>query len=263
MKTPITYYGGKQKMLQHIRPLIPEHSLYCEPFVGGAAVFFDKPPVRVNVINDLNGELINFYRTVVTNLEELRIEVNRTLHCRSQHVHAWHIYNNPEYFTNVQRAWVVFILSKMGFSGQLSSSFGFDRTAGKNSLKLRCLKKDDVFCEELKTLLEQSTIECDDAFKIIKRYDCTDAWHFIDPPYVNSNMGHYAGMFNEQNFAELLELCTKLQGKFMLTMYPDNIIQQYADKTGWIIHKVVRQVSACKAESRRKQEEWMICNYSV
>jgi DNA adenine methylase len=70
-------------------------------------------------------------------------------------------------------------------------------------------------------------------------------------------------MFNEQNFAELLELCTKLQGKFMLTMYPDNIIQQYADKTGWIIHKVVRQVSACKAESRRSQEEWMICNYGV
>ncbi|KAA6332954.1 hypothetical protein EZS27_018595 [termite gut metagenome] len=49
----------------------------------------------------------------------------------------------------------------------------------------------------------------------------------------------------------------------MLTMYPDDIIQQYANKAAWIIHKVVRQVSACKAESHRKQEEWMVCNYSV
>jgi DNA adenine methylase len=263
MRTPITYYGGKQGMLKYIRPLIPEHSLYCESFAGGAAVFFDKQPVRVNVINDLNGELINFYRTVVTNLSELRSEVNKTLHCRSQHQHAWHIYNHPDYFTAVQRAWAVFILSKMGFSGQLSSSFGFDRTTGKNSLKLRCLKKDEVFCEELKALLEASTIECDEALRVIKRYDSTGAWHFIDPPYVNSNMGHYSGMFNEQNLVELLELCTALQGKFMLTMYPSHIIEQYVEKAGWIIHKVNRQVSACKAESRRKQEEWMVCNYTL
>jgi DNA adenine methylase len=263
MKTPITYYGGKQNMLKHIRPLIPVHTLYCEPFAGGAAVFFDKEPVKVNIINDLNGELINFYRTVITDLTKLRTEVNKTLHCRAQHEHAWHIYNNPQFFTHVQRAWAVFILSKLGFSGQLSSSFGFDRTAGKNSLKLRCLKQDEVFCEELKALLEKSTIECDEALIIIKRYDCQQAWHFIDPPYVNSNMGHYSGMFNEQNLAELLELCTKLQGKFMLTMYPADSIQQYADKNGWVIHKVDRQVSACKAESRRRQEEWMVCNYTV
>ncbi|KAA6336880.1 Modification methylase DpnIIA [termite gut metagenome] len=264
MKTPITYYGGKQNMLKHIRPLIPPHSLYCEPFVGGAAVFFDKQPVRVNVINDLNGELINFYRTIVTNLEELRMEVNRTLHCRSQHAHAWHIYNNPDYFTNVQRAWAVFILSKMGFSGQLGSSFGFDRTEGKTALKLHCIKENEVFCEELKKLLEKSTIECDDAFKIIKRYDCTEAFHFIDPPYVNSNMGHYSGMFNRQNLTELLELCAGLQGKFMLTMFPDDAVNQRAENAGWIIHKLDRRVSAClKIEARRRQEEWMVCNYTI
>jgi DNA adenine methylase len=128
MKTPITYYGGKQNMLKHIRKHVPLHELYCEPFAGGAAVFFDKEPAKVNVINDLNGELINFYRTVVTNMQELKIEVEKTLHCRNQHEHAWHIYNNSDYFTNVQRAWAVFMLSKMGFAGQLSSSFGFDKS---------------------------------------------------------------------------------------------------------------------------------------
>lgn len=259
MKTPITYYGGKQTMLKHIRPLIPVHTCYCESFAGGAAVFFDKEPVQVNVINDLNGELINFYQVVVSDPEGFRKEVLQTLHCREQHQQAWHIYNHSSFFTPVQRAWAVWVLSKMGFAGQISDSFGFDKSVGRHSKKLRNAKI--VFCDELVELLEKATIECDNAFKIIRRYDTADTFHFIDPPYVGSDMGHYSGMFNNQNLLELLELCSTLKGKFMLTMYPNELIRDFANRFGWKIHAVERQVSACKAEHRRKQEEWMICNY--
>lgn len=95
LKTPITYYGGKQTMLKHIRPLVPDHSVYTEAFAGGAALYFDKEPSKVEVINDLNGELINFYRTVVNDFDLLRKEIDTTLHSRGQHQHAWYIYNNP------------------------------------------------------------------------------------------------------------------------------------------------------------------------
>ncbi|MDR1113333.1 MAG: DNA adenine methylase [Bacteroidales bacterium] len=261
MKTPITYYGGKQGMLKHIRPLIPEHDLYCEPFAGGAAVFFDKEPAKVNVINDLNGELINFYRTVITDIDGLRIEVEKTLHSRKQHQHAWYIYNNPDYFSNVQRAWAVYALSKLGFAGQLSSSFGFDKSEGRHPRKIRFAKQ--VFTDDLRNLLEHATIECDDAFIVIKRYDCDNAFHFIDPPYVGSNMGHYSGMFNEQSLIELLDLLSEVRGKFMLTMYPNEIIGQYADKNKWIIHRIDRCIYAYKASARRRQEEWLVCNYGV
>lgn len=261
LKTPITYYGGKQTMLKHIRPLIPPHTLYCEPFAGGAAVFFDKEPVKVNVINDLNGELINFYRTIVENPDELRAEINKTLHSRGQHQHAWYIYNHPNYFNKVQRAWAVFMLSKLGFAGQLSVSFGFDKSEGRHPRKVRCAK--DLLSDNLIALLERSTIECDNAFTIIKRYDCPGAWHFIDPPYIGSNMGHYDGLFNEQSLVELLELCCILQGKFMLTMYPNDTIKEYVNRNGWHIHSVERQISACITQHRRKQEEWMVVNYTV
>ena len=262
MKTPITYYGGKQGILKHIRPLIPSHSLYCEPFAGGAALFFDKEPATVNVINDLNAELITFYRVLAARPAEFCKEVMQTLHSREQHEQAWHIYNHPSFFTDVQRAWAVWVLSKQGFGGQLSSSFGFDKANGKRHKKVQNAKS-IVENDELKSLLEMATIECDDAFKIIRRYDCPNAFHFIDPPYVGSCMGHYAGMFNEQNLEELLALCTALQGKFMLTMFPHERIRQYAEKYGWHIHSIERTISACKAEHRRKQEEWMIVNYTV
>jgi DNA adenine methylase len=71
LKTPITYYGGKQLMVRHILPMIPEHNLYCEPFAGGAAIFFAKQPSEVEILNDTNRELINFYRVVQNDFTSL------------------------------------------------------------------------------------------------------------------------------------------------------------------------------------------------
>lgn len=63
-KTPISYYGGKQKLATKILSRIPKHILYCEPFLGGAAIFFAKEPSAVEVLNDTNKELMNFYRVL-------------------------------------------------------------------------------------------------------------------------------------------------------------------------------------------------------
>lgn len=52
LRTPISYYGGKQQMLRHILPLIPDHETYVEPFFGGGAVFWAKQPVNQEIIND-------------------------------------------------------------------------------------------------------------------------------------------------------------------------------------------------------------------
>lgn len=258
-KTPITYYGGKQNMLKHILPLIPEHNIYTECFAGGAAVFFAKKRASVEVINDLNGELINFYRVTVERFDELKAKIELLLHSRAAHQHAWYVYSHPQFFRKVDRAWAVFTLSKMGFAGQLSSSFGFDKSEGRHPKKVFYAKSN--FDLGLRERLECATIEQDNAFKVIARYDMPDAFHFIDPPYVGSNMGHYSNMFNEQNLSELLELCTGLKGKFMLTMYPNDLIAAAAKKHKWTIHEVDRQVSACKVEARRRQIEWIVCNY--
>ena len=58
MKTPLSYYGGKQQLACKIVSLIPGHTVYCEPFIGGAAVFFRKTPSEVEIINDINSEII-------------------------------------------------------------------------------------------------------------------------------------------------------------------------------------------------------------
>ena len=171
-------------MLKDILPLVPSHDLYTEVFAGGAALLFAKKPVRVNVINDLNGELVNFYRTIVTDFDALRLEVLSTIHSREQHDVAWFIYRHPDYFDKIKRAWAIWTLSRLGFSGIFSNSFSFARTTGKNYPRVQTAK--DRFLTELKDLLEQCTIEQDDAMKILVRYDIPTAFHFVDPTYGGS-----------------------------------------------------------------------------
>lgn len=260
MKTPITYYGGKQNMLRHILPLVPPHTLYTEAFVGGAALFFAKEPAPVEVINDLNSELINFYRTIAGDFSAVKTLVDTTLHSRGLHVHAWYIYNNPTFFTNAERAWAMWVLSKSGFGGRISKSFGFDKAKGNSVKKIAFAKQN--FSGSLSERLEHTTIECDDGLKVIARYDTPEAFHFVDPPYVGSDMGHYSGMFNEQDLARLLEVLSGVAGKFMLATYPNDAVAAAAKKRRWRIHAVERRVVACKVSARRMQGEWMVLNYN-
>lgn len=257
MKTPITYYGGKQTMLKHILPLIPAHKLYTEAFCGGAAVCFAKVPAEAEVINDINMHLVNFYNTLQCDYPALKAKIDTTLHSRDMHVHANHILAYPEFFDHVDRAWAVWALSKMSFASMLDGSFGYD-FSGAMPKKLRHAK--EHLTQELADRLEHVTIESRHAFEVIQTYDSPNTFHFVDPPYVNSDCGHYEGVFGEAELAQLLDLLTQAKGKFMLTMFPHDLIESYAKEQGWIIHRIERFISASKT-SRRTQEEWMVCNY--
>lgn len=260
MKTPISYYGGKQTMLKHILPLIPKHNTYTEAFCGGAAVFFAKEPSDVEVLNDINGELINFYRVFKQHLNEFQTEIGSTLHSRNLHLYAQMIYQLPEYFSKVKRAWALWYLSKASFASKLDGSFGYDKSRNTMAKKI-CNAKEYAIAESLAKRLESTQIECTDALRIIKSRDTINTFHFVDPPYVGTNCGHYNG-YNEQHFKELLEELTKLEGKFMLTMFPNDMLQEYIDKYGWHKVEITRTISV-STSNRRKQAEWIIMNYTV
>ena len=214
MKTPITYYGGKQKLINEIKPLIPAHNLYCEPFCGGAAIFFSKEPSEIEVLNDTNSELINFYRTVQIDFVSLEKEVRISLHSRRLHKDAEVIYQNPHMFSEVKRAWAVWVLAAQSFSSMLDGSWGYDVSRGCTTSKIT--NKRDSFTEDFAYRLQNVQIECTDALRIINSRDSEKSFFYCDPPYFNSNCGHYDG-YSKEDFEQLLKTLTKIEGKFILS----------------------------------------------
>lgn len=259
MRTPITYYGGKQMMLKHILPLIPPHNIYVEAFCGGAAVLFAKDACKAEIINDVNAELINFYRVAQSDYDALSAEIRNTLHSRDLHAHAAYIYTHPNLFTAVQRAWAVWCLCKMSYASKLEQTFGYD-FCGRSPIRVQNAK--DYFTEDICRRLERVTIENEDALDVINRYDTANTFHFIDPPYIDTACGHYRNTFKLEDLKHLLDKLITIKGHFMLTSYPLDIVKTYIDNNEWYLYKIKKSTNASKG-SRKLREEWIICNYCV
>lgn len=260
MKTPISYYGGKQTMLKHIAPLVPEHRVYTEAFCGGAALYWAKKPADIEVLNDINGNLINFYRVLKSHFNELFEKIDSTLHSREIFDFASIVYEFPNFFDPVTRAWALWAKSKMGFASMLDGTFGYYKTT--NSMCKKIDNSKHQFTNALQKRIERTQIECTNALHVIESRDCAEAFHFIDPPYINSDCGHYTDTFNLMNFEELLILCEGLKGKFMLTMFPHEVLREYIVRNGWHLVAVERTISVSTV-NRRKQEEWIVMNYEA
>ncbi len=240
LKTPISYYGGKQKLADKIISLIPQHLLYCEPFIGGAAVFFAKQPSNMEVLNDVNKELINFYRIVQNDFVALEKEIRISLHSRDLHRKASVIYNHPDMFNEIKRAWDVWVLSSQSFSAQLDASFGYDKS--RNTTTKKIINNRDRFTEDMAIRLQNVCIECADALYVIRSRDTENSFFYCDPPYYNSDCGHYDG-YSEQDFENLLKLLCEIKGKFMLSSYPSKLLQQYTKANKWQMWSVEQGVS--------------------
>ena len=134
----IPWIGGKRRLADRLIPLFPQHSCYVEVFCGGAALFFLRPsPSDVEVINDINGELVNLYRVVKCHLEEFVRQFKWAL--SSRQIFKWHQMTEPETLTDIQRAARFFYLQQLAFGGKVQGqNFGTATTApaGLNLLRL-------------------------------------------------------------------------------------------------------------------------------
>lgn len=259
MKTPLTYYGGKQKLSKIIVSLIPTHTLYCEPFIGGAAIFFSKPSSEIEVINDTNRELINFYRVVQHDFVSLEKEIQISLHSRDLHRKAQVIYNNPDMFSDLKRAWAVWTLSAQSFASKLDGPYGYDRS--RNTTTKKISNKRASFTEDYAIRLQNVQLECADALYVIKSRDSVNSFFYCDPPYYNSDMGHYDG-YSIEDFESLLNVLSGIRGKFLLSSYPSELLTKYSNENNWKTQLFEQGVSInAKSGYLKRKTEVLTSNY--
>ena len=260
MKTPLSYYGGKQQLAGTILGLIPPHRLYCEPFLGGAAVFFAKEPSKVEIINDWNGEIINFYEVLQRDFAALEKEVAISLHSRKFHRQAEVIYSNPEMFDRVKRAWAVWVLANGSYGCKLDGSFGYDRTGGTSK---KLANKREGFTIDYAIRLQKVQIECCDALRVIRSRDVPDAFFYCDPPYVGADQGHYDG-YTQEDFDALLGLLASVKGKFLLSSYRNKSLREFTERYGWYTLAFKMPLSMThRLKNQRTKVEVLTANYPI
>ncbi|HTO17392.1 MAG TPA: DNA adenine methylase [Edaphocola sp.] len=262
MKTPLTYYGGKQGLVQVILPLIPKHQTYVEPFVGGGAIFWAKPPSKVEVINDYNRELINFYEVCKNDFVELEKLVRISLHSRSLHSDAKVIYSHPHLFTRLQRAWAVWVLCNQSFSSKIDDAWGYDKIRPTSTKRI--FNKRQSFTEVYAIRLQNVQIENTDALRIINSRDYEQAFHYCDPPYFNSDCGHYDG-YSPEDYLALLQCLSEVKGKFLLSSYPSKELTEFTNNHNWYSANLQREVfvDTNGGKPRRKTVEVLTANYEL
>jgi DNA adenine methylase len=260
MKPPISYYGGKQLLAETITRLIPPHKVYAEPFIGGAAVYFAKPPSEAEVINDINSELSNFYEVIKNDFPALEKEVSATLHSRKAHKHARVIFENPDMFDRIKRAWAVFVLANMSFGSDITAGYGYSVSPrGTKAIT----SKIENFTDMLSRRLRNTQIECCDALKIIETRDTPETFFYLDPPYPDTDQGHYDG-YSSADFTALLELLTRIQGKFLLSSFRHTSLAEYRTKNAWNQFEVCMKKPMTAQMGRTLQKiEVFTANYPI
>jgi DNA adenine methylase len=250
-KTPISYYGGKQTVARLIVSLIPPHQLYCEPFAGGLAVFWSKPPSPMETINDTNGAVVAFYQATKHDFAILRYMVTQTPLSRKVYREAGFILKHPDCFDKIKVAWAFWVQTNMSFSAIIGAGYGYGKT--KNTQVVKVNNKKLQFGKHLSKRLDNVDIECNDALQVIKSRDSESAFFYVDPPYFNSDCGHYKG-YSKKDFIALLDVLSNLKGKFLLSSYPSDVLTEYTLKNGWRVLEKESKVAVSHLIDKTKVE---------
>ncbi|MEN3257687.1 DNA adenine methylase [Sodalis endosymbiont of Spalangia cameroni] len=212
MNTPfIPWVGGKRRLAKHILPCFPAHKCYVEPFCGGAALFFSKDPSTVEVLNDINGDLINLYRVVKYHLEEFVHQFKWVL--SSRQLFDWLKEIPPQTLTDIQRAARFYYLQQLTFGGKVSGqNFG---TSAVRSQSLNLLRIEEQL-SQAHLRLSHATIEHLGWQACIEKYDRPHTLFYLDPPYWKTQ--GYGAAFGLEQYSIIGSLAHSIAGRMVISV---------------------------------------------
>lgn len=207
----VPWIGGKRRLAKHILPLFPAHTCYVEPFCGAAALYFLKTPSKTEVINDINGELVNLYRVVKHHLEEFIRQFKWAL--VSRQIYKWLQDTPEETLTDIQRAARFYYLHKQAFGGKVADhTFGTSTTSAPRFNLLRI--EEELSMAHLR--LSRTLIEHLDWHQCIERYDRPHTLFYCDPPYWGTE--GYGVEFGLENYDHMADLARRIKGKMIISV---------------------------------------------
>ena len=251
----LRWMGGKSKLAPFIISEFPKHTCYVEAFCGGAAILLRKPRSKAEVVNDIDGELINLYRCVKYHPEELAKQVVSMMHSRwlFERLKSQSVID----LTDIQRAVRYYSLNRMAFGGGMKNpSFGYSR-ASSAGLSATRFKQDIAM---LSSRLDRVFIEHLHWANCIERYDSSSTLVYCDPPYFGTS--GYGMVFDMDQYIKMAEIARTMKGKMVISIndipamrdvFADFHIDQLAIK-----YSLKRGV---EGQARKESSELLIRNF--
>jgi DNA adenine methylase len=265
LNSPFKWAGGKSRFRQHIVPLIAKHSCYVEPFCGAAWVLFGKRPSDVEVLNDIDQELVTFFRVVKDKPEELLKSFEWELVARAEFERLAQL--DPHELTDVQRAHRFYYLIMAGWGGE--SGYPRFQTSisdgGHGNRLIGALKHLEKRILPIHQRLRTAIIENLSWEACIDRYDSAKTFFYVDPPYPGNGVNYKHNMRDWKDHQLLADRLTRSESKWILSSYDiPEVRAMYAHC--YIIP--VRTYSGMKAgsespEERVVNEEVLVANYPL
>lgn len=253
--TPIIpWLGGKRRLADRLIPLFPPHECYVELFCGGAALYFLRQvPAPCEVINDINGELVNLYRVVQHHLEEFVRQFKWAL--SSRQVFKWMQQQPTEPLTDIQRAARFFYLQHHAFGGKVEGqTFGTATTAPTvNLLRL----EENLSAAHLR-LAGGTTVENLPWRECLAKYDRSHTFFYADPPYWQTE--GYGVPFPFEEYEAMAEAMRSRKGKMMVSINDHPDIRHVF--VGLVFHELgIKYSVANRQGTPNESRELVITNY--
>jgi DNA adenine methylase len=211
MSALLPYIGGKHRLARRIISFFPEHTTYVEAFAGGAEVFFQKPRSTVEVLNDVDGEVVNLMRVCQWHHEELCRYLKYCL--MSRKIYDWMKESRPESLTDVQRAGRFVYLQKNSFGGLVCKRNYHYAVSQPPNYNPATIPK---VIEKAHERLAGVQIESLPYERVFDKYDRPSTFYYLDPPYWKRTLYKYN--FTEQDFITFEARLRVLRGKFLLSL---------------------------------------------
>ncbi|RMD69937.1 MAG: DNA adenine methylase [Gammaproteobacteria bacterium] len=228
----IRYYGSKWHLASWIVANFPPHTIYVEPFGGSAAVLLQKQPSPVEVLNDIDGEVTQFFRVLREQPEALARAVMLTPYSREEAELSWEPSDDP---IEAARRFLVRSWQTIGGpSTRWRSGWRFKRAPVEMRRILRAWKSLPEAVMQAAERLRDVVLERRDYRQILAAYDGPGTLFYLDPPYLQATRSRQwknGGYRHEVDHGELLEALRQVRGAVVLSGYPSPLYDEALQ--GW------------------------------
>ena len=262
LNSPIKWVGGKSRLRKQIIDVLPPHTCYVEPFAGAAWVLFGKPPSNVEVPNDIDQDLITFFRVIKEKPEQLIASFEWELVSRAEFERLAHL--DSTQLTDIQRAHRFYYLIMAGWGGELhyprfQTSINDAGHGNRLFGALQTLRERVIpIYERLSTVI----IESLDWQECIDRYDRPGAVLYLDPPYPDNGCNYVHNMRDKESHALLAERLKNVRCQWILSSYDTSYIHTLFDDYTILPVQSSSGMNTEKNGSRRViNKEVLVMNY--